>query len=91
MNQALKPDPELIARFVASAGLTPGVARRIVEDVLAQHAMGIEEYVRRRHRELVAAGWKNPDIYEQLRREIARRLFKGPDCSARQIRRMIYG
>ncbi|HEX7035425.1 MAG TPA: hypothetical protein VF210_06600 [Pseudomonadales bacterium] len=86
-----EPDPDLIARVAASAGLSPGVARRIVEDVLAHHAVALDDYVVRRHRELAAAGWKNPDIFEQLRGEIASRLFKGPSCSARQIRRMIYG
>ena len=86
-----EPDPDLVTRIATSAGLSTGVARRIVEDVLAHHAVSLEDYVLRRHRELAAAGWKNPDIYEQLRREIASRLFKGPSCSARQIRRMIYG
>ena len=86
-----QPDPDLVARIAASSGLPAGIAQRIVEDVLAHYAVSLEDYVVRRHRELAAAGWKNPDIYEQLRREIRSRLFKGPDCSVRQIRRMIYG
>lgn len=92
----MSPDPsapasDLIVRIAATSGVSTGVARRIVEDVLAYHAVALEDFVARRHRELAAAGWKNPDIYRQLQREVASRVFKGPDCSIRQIRRMIYG
>ena len=85
------PDPELVSRIAATSGLPPGVARRLVVDVLAHHAESREDYVVRRHRELSVQGWKNPAIYECLRLEIAERLFKGPVCTVRQIRRMIYG
>lgn len=88
------PDPvddDLVYRIAASTGLSTGVARRIVDDVLAHRSEAVEDYVARRHRELAAAGLKNPDIYERLRAEIAERLFKGPSCTTRQIRRMIYG
>jgi hypothetical protein len=34
---------------------------------------------------------KNETIYVRLQTEVAGRLFPGPACSARQIRRMIYG
>lgn len=92
MSSAL-PDPgdDLVARIAATSGLPPATARRIVEDVLAHHRDSLEDYVARRHRELSADGMRNPAIYEHLRREIETRLFKGPACTVRQIRRMIYG
>ena len=90
--KAPAPDQEdLVSRIVATTGLAPGVARRIVEDVIAHHGEPLERFVVRRHRQLAAEGLRNEAIYERLRREIAGRLFRGPDCSVRQIRRMIYG
>jgi len=84
------PD-DLIGHLVATSGLSPGMARRIVEDVLAYHAEPVEAFVLRRHRELAAAGLKNAHIYRRLADEVAGRVFVGPRCSTRQIRRMIYG
>ena len=84
-------DHELVTRIAATTGLAPGVARRLVDDVVAHHAESLEAFVVRRHRELAAVGCRNEVIYEQLRQEISGRLFKGPDCTLRQIRRMIYG
>jgi hypothetical protein len=94
VNAELDPfdsDDQLVARIAATSGLPSGVARRIIEDVLAHHAESLEDYVVRRHRQLAADGWKNAAIYECLRREIQGRLFTGPTCTVRQIRRMIYG
>jgi hypothetical protein len=82
---------ELAARIAVSCGVPATVARRIVEDVIAQYTETVAEYVGRRHRELSEAGWKNPAIYAQLRDEIAGRPFAQPACTERQIRRMIYG
>lgn len=82
---------ELAARIAASSAVPPAVARRIVEDVIAQYTETLAEYVARRRRELSGAGWKNPAIFAQLQAEIARRPFAAPPCTERQIRRMIYG
>ncbi len=82
---------ELVAHVADTAGLPQGVARRVVEDVLAYHLESLEDFVARRHRELAAAGWKNPDIYPRLLEEMQRRPFRAPACTLRQIRRMIYG
>jgi len=84
-------DDDLVDHVAASSGVSPAVARRIVEDVLAHQAESVEDFVIRRHRELASRGWKNAAIYEQVGQEVSRRLFKGPECSVRQIRRMIYG
>ncbi len=82
---------DLVAHVADTSGLPQGVARRVVEDVLAYHLESLEDYVTRRHRELAAAGWKNPDIYPRLLEEVERRPFRAPACTLRQIRRMIYG
>ena len=82
---------DLIAHVTRTTGLSRRVAQRLVDDVLAFHRESVEVYVVRRHRELADAGWKNEAIYARLRDEVAGRLFAGPSCTARQIRRMIYG
>ena len=81
----------LAAHIAAFSGLTLGVARRIVADVVANYAEYLEDYVVRRHRELAVAGWRNEAIFRQLSEEIDSRPFRVRGCSMRQIRRMIYG
>lgn len=84
-------DDPLVDHLVASSGLTPGAARRVIDDVLAHYAESLEEYVLRRHRELVADGRKNPAIFPRIGEEVADRPFRVRPCTERQIRRMIYG
>lgn len=88
-NPAVSDD--LIDHVAATAGLPPGAARRVIEDVLAHYAEGLAEFVARRHGELAAAGCRNPEIFRRLCEEIAGRPFARPACTERQIRRMIYG
>ena len=82
---------DLVTHVAATSGLPAGMARRIVGDMVAYHGEPVEAYVVRRHRELAEQGTKNETIYRQLQEEVAERLFPGPRCSPRQIRRMIYG
>lgn len=84
-------DPELVERVVASTGLTPGEAARLVEDVLAFHAEPVEDYVRRRHAELKTYGAKNPEIFQRISGELADRVFAAPRLTERQLRRLVYG
>ena len=84
-------DPDLVARVVASTGLTPAEAARVVEDVLAFHAEPVEDYVRRRHTELKTYGAKNPEIFARIAGELADRLVAAPRLTERQLRRVIYG
>lgn len=83
-------DPELVERVVASTGLTPGEAARLVEDVLAFHAEPVEDYVRRRHAELQTYGAHNPEIFQRISGELADRLVAAPRLTERQLRRIIY-
>lgn len=84
-------DARLVRHVVATTGLEPAEAARVVEDVLAYHHEPVEAYVRRRHGELKLRGAKNADIFTILRVELADRLVAAPDLSERQLRRLIYG
>ncbi len=84
-------DPTLIDRVVASTGLTPAEAARVVEDVLAFHAEPVEDYVRRRHAELKTYGARNPQIFARIAEELADRVVAAPRLTERQLRRVIYG
>ena len=85
------PHGDLVGRLVRTTQLSPGVARRVVDDVVAYFAEPVESVVRRRHRELQARGLANPDIYERIAAELAVRPVAAPSLSSRQIRRIVYG
>ncbi|WP_290060915.1 hypothetical protein [Amycolatopsis solani] len=85
------PDTEIVDRVAASTGLPPGVAARVVDDVLAYYRMPTEAYVRRRHTELQAEGRKNPEIFPLIAAELRGRLVAAPALSERQLRRIVYG
>jgi uncharacterized membrane protein len=76
---------------MASTGLSDSEAARLVEDVLAFHDEPVEEYVRRRHRELKTYGARNAEIFTALRKELRGRVVAAPRLSERQLRRIIYG
>jgi len=84
-------DPALVARLVASTGLSAAEAVRVVEDVVAFHAETVEDYVRRRHAELKTYGARNPEIFARLTQELATRVVAAPALSERQLRRIVYG
>ena len=85
------PDPALVERIVASTGLTPAEAARVVEDVIAFHAEPVEDYVRRRHAQLKTYGAKNDEIFARIAAELADRVVAAPGLTARQLRRIVYG
>jgi hypothetical protein len=84
------PDPAIVERIVASTGLSPAEAVRVVEDVVAWFAEPVEDYVRRRHAELKTFGAKNPEIFARIAEELAARVVAAPELSERQLRRIIY-
>ena len=87
----MSADPALVAHLVATTGLTPNEAARVVEDVVAFHAEPVEEYVRRRHAELKTHGAKNPEIFTRIAAELRHRVVAPPELSERQLRRIVYG
>jgi len=87
----METDRELVRHLVATAGLSPAEAARVIEDVVAFHAEPIEAYVRRRHTQLKTAGAKNPEIFAQIAEELSDRVVAAPRLSERQLRRLVYG
>ena len=86
------PVPEaLLAHVVATTGLTPAEAARVIEDVVAFHAEPVEDLVRRRHAHLKTYGARNDEIFARLAEELQTRVVAAPRLSERQLRRIVYG
>jgi hypothetical protein len=82
---------DLVAHVARTTRLPTGVARRVVDDVVAYFAEPAEAVVRRRHRELQATGMPNPRIFDRIAAELAERPVAAPTLTPRQIRRIVYG
>jgi len=82
---------ELADHLSASTPMPVGVARRLVDEVITQLSETVEDYVRRRHRELQGAGFANAEIFARLTQELPGRRFRVPVPSERQLRRIVYG
>jgi hypothetical protein len=85
------PEQTLVDHVVATTGLTPAEAARVIDDVVAYHAESVEEFVRRRHVQLKTYGAKNEEIFARIAEELEARVVAPPRLSERQLRRMIYG
>ena len=86
------PVPEaLLAHVVATTGLTPAEAARVIEDVVTVHAEPVEDLVRRRHAHLRTSGARNDEIFARLAEELQTRVVAAPRLSERQLRRIVYG
>jgi hypothetical protein len=66
-------------------------AARVVADVLGYFGESAEEFVRRRHRELKAAGLTNDRAFALITAELPARRVIPPQYSLRQLRRVVYG
>jgi hypothetical protein len=82
---------DLVDHVVRTTLLPTATARRVVEEVVAYFHESAEEFVRRRHGELQAAGESNADIFRLITTELENRPVVAPARSERQIRRLIYG
>ncbi|HWW19255.1 MAG TPA: hypothetical protein VNZ06_00495 [Steroidobacteraceae bacterium] len=82
---------DLIARLARSSRLSERETTHVVEEVLAFLNDSIEQFVRRRHRELQREGLRNPQIYLRVAQEALQRRFRTEALSTRQIRRLVYG
>ena len=85
------PERELIDRVAVSAGLSPGEAERVIEDVIAWYREPVESYVRRRHADLQLHGIRNDEAFERILGELANRVVAPPELTPRQVRRIVYG
>jgi hypothetical protein len=82
---------DLLDHLERTTSLERAEAARVVADVLAFFSETVEEYVRRRHRELARAGLRNDAAFERIAHELDDRRVAPPELSLRQIRRVIYG
>ncbi len=87
----LGPHPDLVVQLCRTTGLPPNVAARVLDDVVAFFGETIEEFVRRRHRELQRRGLTNEQIFARVAEELPHRRFAGQPLSQRQLRRLVYG
>ena len=82
---------ELVGHLTRTTPLVPAVATRVVEEVVAYFNESAEGFIRRRHRELQAAGQANAEIFRRIAAELCARPVAAPELSERQIRRVVYG
>jgi hypothetical protein len=84
-------EPDLVRHVIATTGLSPATATRVVADVVAYFDETVEDYVRRRHHELRLRQLKNAQIWPVITGEIDARRFGAPEMTERQLRRIVYG
>jgi hypothetical protein len=82
---------ELIRHVVASTGLPPETAGRLLADILAYFGETAEQFVRRRHAELHRRGLGNAEIWPVITGELSERRVAAAMLSQRQLRRIVYG
>jgi hypothetical protein len=82
---------ELIARLSRSSRMSERETGHLVGEVLAYLDDSLEQFVRRRHRELQREGLRNSQIYRRVAQEASQRRFRADVLSTRQIRRLVYG
>src|SRR5215469_3814924 len=81
-----------LVQYLTGAGpLSYAEAARVVADVLGYFSEAPDEFVRRRHRELKAAGLVNDQAFRQIAAELPHRRYAPPELSLRQLRRIVYG
>lgn len=91
LTESARAHPELVGHVAASTGLTPEVAARVIADVLAYFHETTEQFVRRRHAELLRRGRGNAAIWPLITAELAQRRVAAAGLSERQLRRIVYG
>ena len=82
---------DLIRHVCVTTGLTSATAERVIADVIAYFGETVEEFVRRRHKELHQRQYKNPQIWPLIADELTHRPVAAPGLSQRQLRRIVYG
>jgi hypothetical protein len=82
---------ELIVYLVRTSRLNRAEITRLVDEVVTFLDESAVEFIRRRHRELQQKGYSNSEIFSRVGSEAARRPFRAPPFTERQIRRIIYG
>lgn len=82
---------DLCAYLSRTTRLTPAEAARVVREVVDFMSETPDDFIRRRHRALQAAGHANSEIFARIALELSQWRFRASGYSERQIRRAIYG
>jgi hypothetical protein len=88
---AAQAHEELLTHLVRTSPLSQSEAARIVAEVLGYFGESVEEFVRRRHRELKTGGLTNEQAFALIAAELPARRVTPPQLSLRQLRRVVYG
>ena len=88
---AVQAHEELVTHLARTSPLSQGEAARVVAEVLGYFGESMEEFVRRRHRELKTEGLTNEQVFARIAAELPARRVAPPQLSLRQLRRVVYG
>ena len=88
---AVQAHEELVTHLSRTSPLSPGEAARVVAEVLGYFGESVDEFVRRRHRELKSGGLTNERAFALIAAELPARRVAPPQLSLRQLRRLVYG
>jgi hypothetical protein len=91
VTSAVPAHEELVTHLARTSPLSPSEAARIVAEVVGYFGESVEEFVRRRHRELKAGGLTNEQAFALIAAELPARRVAPPRLSMRQLRRVVYG
>ena len=88
---AVQAHEELVTHLVRTSPLSQSEAARVVAEVLGYFGEPVEEFVRRRHRELKTGGVTNEQAFALIAAELPARRVAPPQLTLRQLRRVVYG
>ena len=88
---AVPAHEELVTHLARTSPLSASEAARVVAEVVGYFGESVEEFVRRRHRELKAGGLTNERAFALIAAELPARRVAPPQLSLRQLRRVVYG
>ena len=91
VTSAVQAHEELVTHLARTSPLSQGEAARVVAEVLGYFGESVEEFVRRRHRELKTGGLTNEQAFARIAAELPARRVAPPQLSLRQLRRVVYG
>ena len=91
VTSAVQAHEELVTHLTRTSPLSQGEATRVVAEVLGYFGESVEEFVRRRHRELKTGGLTNEQVFALIAAELPARRVAPPQLSLRQLRRVVYG
>ena len=91
VTSTVQAHEELVIHLARTSPLSQGEAARVVAEVLGYFGEPVEEFVRRRHRELKTGGLANEQAFAQIAAELPARRVAPPQLSLRQLRRVVYG